>query len=79
MEKQQTLRRSNAGAGSSCAAHQAQKSLATQPRGGAPHRSLELRNQILARAESPPPAPAAGETTRAAPVNESNRRCLRKP
>jgi hypothetical protein len=79
MEKQQTLRGSHSGASSSRAAHQAQKSLATQPREGAPHRVLELRNKILARTEQPPPTPSAGHPDAPAPSAEKGRQRLREP
>ena len=78
MEKQQMLRRKITGASSTCAGKQAQKSLATQPREGAPHRILELRNQILARADQPPPARAAGEAASPAPDTESDRKHRRE-
>jgi hypothetical protein len=79
MEKQQTLRRKVAGATSSCAVNQARKSLATQPREGAPHRVLELRNQILARANQPPPAPAADGRSAPAPATGGGRKHSREP
>jgi hypothetical protein len=79
MDKQQTLRRNNAGASSAGAGNQAQKSLAARPREGAPHRVLELRNQILARAEQPPPAPEAAHPDAPIPVIDRGRKRLREP
>lgn len=78
MEKQQTLRPDVAGAASSRADHQAQKSLAAQPRPGAPHRILELRNQITAggarSAPSTPPANAPDAPARADDASRSRDR-----
>jgi hypothetical protein len=79
MEKQQTLRRSRAGASSPCAGPQAQKSLATRPREGAPHRVLERRNQILARADPPSQPSDPGDADAPAPIVEEGRKRLRQP
>jgi hypothetical protein len=76
MEKQQTLRRKVVGAPSSCAGRQAQKSLASQPRSGAPHRILDLRNQITGAGSRSAPAAPPGPVPDAAdrPADEPRSR-----
>ena len=62
MEKQQTLRSTTSGTVPPCPAGAAQKSMAAQPHSGAPHRIVNLRNQITAGASSPPTTPPSAKS-----------------
>jgi hypothetical protein len=74
MEKQQTLRGTASGAVPPCPAGGAPKSMAAQPRDGAPHRIVDLRNQITAGGSSPATTPPSGKTPAEPPRPSGSKR-----